>query len=629
MNIRGGNKVYNTKEDLKKAIEVSQDKLNEQGLKVLVCAGTGCVANGSIEIFNKLQKKIKNLNETIKIELFEEDNITAKKSGCHGFCERGPLVKFEPIGLLYNEVKLEDVDDIIEKTLKKGEVIEDLLYESKEGKRFSKEYDIPFYVHQDRVTLENCGNIDPEDIQDYLAEDGYQALSKVLFELKPKEVCNIVSDSGLRGRGGAGFPTGTKWNFTRKEKADQKYVIVNGDEGDPGAFMDRSVMEGDPHRVLEGLIITGYATGASKGYIYVRAEYPLAVKRLQKAIDDAKANGLIGENILDSGFDFDIKIVEGAGAFVCGEETALMASIEGNRGMPSPKPPFPAHSGLWGKPTNINNVETIANIPNIILKGANWFNSIGQANSTGTKTFALTGDVQNTGLIEVPMGITLKEIIYDIGGGIKDDKEFKAVQIGGPSGGCLTEEHMDLSLDYDSLQDAGAMVGSGGMVVMDEETCMVEVSRFFLSFTQKESCGKCPPCRIGTKRMLDILERIVAGEGESGDLEKLTRLAKTIKDTSLCGLGKTAHNPVLTTLRYFEDEYIAHIEDKHCPARQCDELIDSYVIDQNTCIGCTQCVDVCPVDAISGEVKEPHEIDPEICIVCGSCEPVCPVDAIS
>ena len=621
--------MYNTKEDLKKAIEVSQDKLNEQGLKVLVCAGTGCVANGSIEIFNKLQKKIKNLNETIKIELFEEDNITAKKSGCHGFCERGPLVKFEPIGLLYNEVKLEDVDDIIEKTLKKGEIIDRLLYKSSDGKSFSKENSIPFYVNQNRVTLENCGNIDPEDIDDYLSEDGYKALSDVLFNHSPKEVCNIVSDSGLRGRGGAGFPTGTKWNFTRKEKADQKYVIVNGDEGDPGAFMDRSVMEGDPHRVLEGLIITGYATGASKGYIYVRAEYPLAVKRLQKAIDDAKANGLIGENILDSGFDFDIKIVEGAGAFVCGEETALMASIEGNRGMPRPKPPFPAHSGLWGKPTNINNVETIANIPNIILKGADWFSNIGTETSTGTKTFALTGDVQNTGLIEVPMGITLKEIIFDIGGGIKDGKEFKAVQIGGPSGGCLTKEHFDLPLDYDSLQEAGAMVGSGGMVVMDEETCMVEVARFFLSFTQKESCGKCSPCRIGTKRMLDILERIVEGKGKREDLDKLKTLAVTIKETSLCGLGKTAPNPVLTTLRYFEEEYRLHIEEKTCPSRQCKDLMDSYIIDQDTCIGCTKCASVCPVDAIFGEVRKSHEIDPDICTVCGSCVPVCPVDAIS
>ena len=621
--------MYNTKEELKKAIEISQDKVNEQGLKVLVCAGTGCVANGSIEIFNELKDKINKLNETIKVELFDEDNITAKKSGCHGFCERGPLVKFEPIGLLYNEVKLKDVDDIIEKTLKKGEIIDRLLYKSSDGESFSKENSIPFYVNQNRVTLENCGNIDPEDIDDYLSEDGYKALSDVLFNHSPKEVCNIVSDSGLRGRGGAGFPTGTKWNFTRKEKADQKYVIVNGDEGDPGAFMDRSVMEGDPHRVLEGLIITGYATGASKGYIYVRAEYPLAVKRLQKAINDAKSNGLIGENILDSGFDFDIKIVEGAGAFVCGEETALMASIEGNRGMPRPKPPFPAHSGLWGKPTNINNVETIANITNIILKGADWFSNIGTENSTGTKTFALTGDVQNTGLIEVPMGITLKEIIFDIGGGIKDGKEFKAVQIGGPSGGCLTKEHFDLPLDYDSLQEAGAMVGSGGMVVMDEETCMVEVSRFFLSFTQKESCGKCSPCRIGTKRMLDILERIVEGKGKREDLDKLKTLAVTIKETSLCGLGKTAPNPVLTTLRYFEEEYRLHIEEKTCPSRQCKDLMDSYIIDQDTCIGCTKCASVCPVDAIFGEVRKSHEIDPDICTVCGSCVPVCPVDAIS
>ncbi|MCF8009219.1 MAG: NADH-quinone oxidoreductase subunit NuoF, partial [Halanaerobiales bacterium] len=562
--------MINTREELDKAVKKSKKLIKDEGLKILVCAGTGCVANGSLDVFDELKKQVKELNLPIKVELFDDkntkDNVTVKKSGCHGFCEQGPLVKFEPIGILYRGVKKRDVEDIVNKTLNNGEIVERLLYKSPDKKSYSKEEEIPFYVNQQRVTLKNCGNIDPEDINDYLAEDGYLALSKVLFEYTPKEVCKIVKKSGLRGRGGAGFPTGLKWNFTRKAKSDQKYVIINGDEGDPGAFMDRSVMEGDPHRVIEGLIIAGYSTGATKGYIYVRAEYPLAVKRLKKAIKDVKESNILGKNILESGFDFDLEIIEGAGAFVCGEETALMASIEGNRGMPRPKPPFPANSGLWGKPTNINNVETIANIPNIILKGSDWFSSIGQANSTGTKTFALTGDVQNTGLIEVPMGITLKEIVFDIGGGIKDGKEFKAVQIGGPSGGCLTKEHFDLPLDYDSLQEAGAMVGSGGMVVMDEETCMVEVSRFFLSFTQKESCGKCTPCRVGTKRMLDILERIVAGKGKSEDLDKLKKLAITVKETSLCGLGKTAPNPVLTTLRYFKDEYISHIEDKKCPS---------------------------------------------------------------
>jgi NADH-quinone oxidoreductase subunit F len=624
--------VFKTRKELDNAIQTSKKKISKEGLQVLVCAGTGCVANGSIKIFENLKNKIEKLDLPINISLMEEntnENITVKKSGCHGFCEQGPLVKVEPLGLLYKGVEKKDVDSIIEDSLVEGNLIEDLLYKDQDGVSYCKENEIPFYINQNRITLKNCGNIDPENIEDYLAEDGYQALSEVLFELSPEKVCDIVSESGLRGRGGAGFPTGTKWNFTRQEEADQKYVIVNGDEGDPGAFMDRSVMEGDPHRVLEGLLITGYAIGATKGHIYVRAEYPLAVKRLRKAIKDAKQAGLIGENILGSGFDFEIKITEGAGAFVCGEETALMASIEGDRGMPRPKPPFPANSGLWGKPTNINNVETIANVPSIISNGADWFSSIGQENSTGTKTFALTGDVQNTGLIEVPMGITLEKIINDIGGGIREGKKFKAVQIGGPSGGCLTKEHFDLSLDFDSLQEAGAMIGSGGMVVMDEDTCMVEVSRFFLSFTQKESCGKCSPCRIGTKRMLDILERIVAGEGKPEDLEKLDSLAHTIKETSLCGLGKTAPNPVLTTLRYFKDEYKAHIEENRCPAGQCKELKNSYVIDQDICIGCTQCVSVCPVDAISGEPKEAHKIDPEICTVCGSCEPVCPVDAIS
>ncbi len=619
--------------DLNQAVEKAGEMIKKEGLQILVCAGTGCVANGSLEVFADLQEKTRELKLPIKVKLMDEeeeshDNVTVKISGCHGFCEKGPLVKILPMGLLYTNVKQKDVDKIVEDTLKAGKLVKKLVFKSPDKELYPREEEIPFYVLQNRVTLENCGNIDPEDINDYFATGGYTALSKVLFEMSPAEVCKEVLDSGLRGRGGAGFPTGRKWEFTRRAEADQKYVIINGDEGDPGAFMDRSVMEGDPHRVIEGLIITGYATGATRGFIYVRAEYPLAVKRLKKAISDARESGLLGEDILGSGFDFDLEIKEGAGAFVCGEETALIASIEGNRGMPRPKPPFPANSGLWGKPTNINNVETIANIPRIIINGAEWFSSIGQPNSTGTKTFAITGDIQNTGLIEVPMGITLREVVFDIGGGIKDGNEFKAVQIGGPSGGCLTREHFDLPLDYDSLQEAGAMVGSGGMVVMDNETCMVEVAQFFLGFTQKESCGKCPPCRIGTRRMLDILTRITAGEGQEGDLEKLEALARQIKETSLCGLGKTAPNPVLTTLRYFRDEYEVHIRDKECPARQCKALLDSYIINEEKCIKCGLCQKECPVDAISGERGEGFEIDPDKCTLCGACKAVCPVNAI-
>ncbi|ACL68942.1 NADH-quinone oxidoreductase subunit NuoF [Halothermothrix orenii] len=618
-----------SKTDLEEAIKKAKDKLQEEGLRILVCAGTGCVAGGSLEIFDELKKKVENLSLPVKVGLLEEkeSNVTVKTSGCHGFCEKGPLVKIEPLGILFTKVSQDDVDEIINDTIKAGKLVDKLIYKSPDGEAYSNEKEIPFYANQNRIALSNCGNIDPEDLDDYLAHGGYKALSKALLEMSPEEVCKEVTESGLRGRGGGGFPTGKKWEFAYREKADQKYVIVNGDEGDPGAFMDRSIMEGDPHRVIEGITIAGYATGATKGYIYVRAEYPLAVKRLRKAINDAYDQGLLGEDILGSGFDFDLMIKEGAGAFVCGEETALMASIEGKRGMPNPKPPFPAQSGLWGKPTTINNVETLANVPQIILKGADWFTSLGTENSPGTKTFAITGDVANTGLIEVPMGMTLRELVYDIGGGIKNNNKFKAVQIGGPSGGCLTEEHLDMPMDFDSLQEVGAMIGSGGLVVMDENTCMVEVARFFMEFTQNESCGKCVLCREGTKQMLKILERIVEGKGTMEDLDLLEELALAVKDGSLCGLGKTAPNPVLTTLKYFRDEYEAHVKDKKCPAGVC-EALKSYKINPDLCKGCSLCARKCPVDAISGKVKEPFVIDQDKCIKCGACYEACKFNAV-
>ncbi len=489
--------------------------------------------------------------------------------------------------------------------------------------------ELDFYKKQKRIVLENCGLIDPEKIDDYIENNGYQAAAKALTEMKSSEIIEKVKNSGLRGRGGGGFPTGLKWQFAKDAEGEKKYVVCNADEGDPGAFMDRSLLEGDPHKLLEGMMIAAYAIGADEGYIYVRAEYPLAISRLKKAISQAEELGLLGENIFGSGFNFKIHIKEGAGAFVCGEETALMASIEGKRGTPTSRPPYPAQSGLWGKPTNINNVETYANIPYIIDKGSEKFNKFGTENSSGTKVFALTGKIKNTGLVEVPMGLSLRDIIYDIGGGITDDKDFKAVQTGGPSGGCIPAEHLDLKIDYDSLKEIGAMMGSGGMVVMDEDTCMVDVARFFLTFTQSESCGKCTPCRIGTKRMLEILERITEGKGREGDIEKLEQLGRVIKEASLCGLGQTAPNPVLTTIKYFREEYEAHINDKKCPAGQCSALKGSYVIDDDHCIGCGQCKTVCPADAITGEKQKAHIIDPEACISCGACAEVCPVDAIS
>lgn len=529
---------------------------------------------------------------------------------------------------MYCKVKAEDVDEIVERTLLQGERIDRLFYtDPVTHERYVRQDDIPFYARQTRLTLGNCGHIAPDDINDYLANGGYTALAKALLEMTPEEVIDEMIASGLRGRGGGGFPTGLKWKLTRQQPSPVKYVVCNGDEGDPGAFMDRSVMEGDPHRLLEGMIIAGYAIGAQHGVIYVRAEYPLAVARLRTSVKQAREHGLLGSNILGSGYSFDIEIKEGAGAFVCGEESALLASVEGRRGMPMPKPPFPAESGLWGQPTLINNVETLATVPVIIAQGHEKYSRLGVERSPGTKTFALTGDVVNTGLIEIPMGMTLREVIFGIGGGIRNGKRFKAVQIGGPSGGCLTEEHLDLTLDYDALQAAGAMIGSGGLVVMDEDTCMVEVARFFMSFTQNESCGKCVLCREGTRRMLEILTKIVEGQGTPEDIDLLEELAVTVKDGSLCGLGKTAPNPVLTTLRYFRDEYRAHVEDGRCPAGVC-QAFRQYRIIVELCRGCGLCARVCPVNAISGERKKPYRIDPNVCIRCGACLEACRLKAI-
>jgi NADH:ubiquinone oxidoreductase subunit F (NADH-binding)/(2Fe-2S) ferredoxin/Pyruvate/2-oxoacid:ferredoxin oxidoreductase delta subunit len=540
----------------------------------------------------------------------------------------GPIVVIYPEGAFYCRVAPEDVPEIVEEHLYKGRLVERLLYTVPSDMTKVPHYkDIPFYSKQYRVVLRNCGYINPEHIEEYIARDGYQALAKALLEMTPEKTLEEVKKSGLRGRGGAGFPTGLKWEFARKAVGDKKYIICNADEGDPGAFMDRSVLEGDPHTLIEGMLIGAYAIGADEGYIYCRAEYPLAIKRLKNAIAQAEEFGLIGDNIMGTDFSFHLHIKEGAGAFVCGEETALMASIEGKRGMPTPRPPFPAQAGLWGKPTNINNVETWANVPQIILNGSDWFSAIGTEKSKGTKVFALTGKVKNTGLIEVPMGITIREVVFELGGGILDDKGFKAVQIGGPSGGCLTKEHLDLPVDYESLTAAGAIMGSGGLVVMDEDTCMVDVAKFFLEFTQRESCGKCVPCREGTKQMLLLLEKITKGEGTMEDLETLEELAHMVQRMSLCGLGQTAPNPVLTTLRYFRDEYEAHIGDKKCPAKVCPDLI-TYTIDPEACRKCGLCARNCPVGCISGDRQTPYEIDQERCIKCGTCLEVCPFNAV-
>ncbi|MDK2810041.1 MAG: NADH-quinone oxidoreductase subunit [Petroclostridium sp.] len=616
-----------TLQQLEEFSQLFSEALERQQKKVLVCAGTGCVAGGSIAIYNRIKEMVEDRGLLVEVDLSEEkQGIGVKKSGCHGFCEMGPLVRIEPYGYLYLKVTLEDCEEIIEKTLIKGEPVERLMYRW-EGRTYAAQEEIPFYKKQTRLVLEHCGHIDAESIREYIAKGGYKALSKCLFEMTPEQICKVVSDSNLRGRGGGGYPAGKKWSQVLAQNSAIKYVVCNGDEGDPGAFMDRSIMEGDPHRMIEGMIIAGVATGSSEGYIYVRAEYPLAVERLKVAIDQAREYGLLGENILDSGFNFDIHINQGAGAFVCGEGSALTASIEGERGMPRVKPPRTVEAGLWGKPTVLNNVETFANVPQIIINGSEWYKSIGPEKSPGTKAFAITGNVNNTGLIEVPMGTTLREVIFEIGGGIKNNKKFKAVQIGGPSGGCLTEEHLDLPLDFDSLKKVGAMIGSGGLVVMDEDTCMVEVARFFMNFTQNESCGKCVPCREGTKRMLEILERIVGGKGTVEDLDLLLDLADTISKTALCGLGKTAAGPVVSTLKYFRDEYITHVVDKKCPSKTCQAL-RSIEINKALCKGCGKCTRVCPVNAIEGKIKEPYSIDQKKCIKCGACLQSCPFSAI-
>ncbi len=587
---------------------------------VLVCRGTGCTAGGSPSVMKAFR------DELAKKGLDRE--IMVVETGCHGMCEMGPVVVIYPEGAFYCRVTPEDVAEIVEEHLYKGRIVTRLLYTVPEDMEKVPYYrDIPFYSKQHRVVLSNCGYIDPEKIEEYIARDGYMALGKALYEMTPEQVLEEVKKSGLRGRGGAGFPTGLKWEFARKATGDKKYVVCNADEGDPGAFMDRSTLEGDPHSVIEGMAIGAYAIGADEGYIYCRAEYPLAIKRLRIAMAQAEEMGLLGDNIMGTNFSFHLHLKEGAGAFVCGEETGLMASIEGRRGMPRPRPPFPAQQGLWGKPTNINNVETWANVPRIILNGADWFSSMGTEKSKGTKIFALTGKITNTGLIEVPMGITIREIIYELGGGLLNGKEFKAVQIGGPSGGCLTKEHLDLPIDYESLTGAGAIMGSGGLVVMDEDTCMVDVSKFFLEFTQRESCGKCVPCREGTKQMLLMLQKICDGEGTLEDLDKLEKLAYVVKETSLCGLGQTAPNPVITTIRYFRDEYLAHIEEKRCPAKVCPKLI-KYVVDPEKCRKCGLCARNCPVNCISGDRQTPYFIDQEKCIKCGTCIQVCPFGAI-
>ena len=586
---------------------------------VLVCGGTGCSSSGSAELIKRFEEQIaKNgLDKEVKVV----------RTGCFGLCEAGPVVIVYPEGTFYSRIKVDDVDEIVSEHLLKGRIVQHLIYKEKaDEEQHSTLENIDFYRPQLRLALRNCGRIDPENIDEYIAFGGYRALGKALTEMTPQQVIDEVLKSGLRGRGGAGFPTGKKWQFAAASKADQKYMVCNADEGDPGAFMDRSVLEGDPHAVLEAMAIGGYAIGASVGYIYVRAEYPIAVKRLQIAIDQAREYGLLGEHIFGTDFNFDIFIRLGAGAFVCGEETALMHSIEGGRGEPKPKPPFPAVRGLFDKPTNINNVETLANIPQIILNGADWFTSIGTPKSTGTKVFALGGKINNTGLVEVPMGTKLRDIIYNIGGGIPNGKAFKAVQTGGPSGGCIPASQLDIPIEYDTLTAIGSMMGSGGMIVMDEDNCMVDIARFFLDFTVDESCGKCTPCRIGTKRMLEILERIVEGKGEPGDIEKLETLGKNIKETALCGLGQTAPNPVLSTIKYFRDEYEAHIYEKRCPAHHCQKLLN-YVI-TGKCRGCTACTKVCPAGAISGTVKEQHKIDTTKCLKCGACMEKCRFGAI-
>ena len=590
--------------------------------QILICTGTGCSSSNSPAIIERFEECIK--------EAGLEKEVKVVRTGCFGLCENGPICIVYPEGAFYSHIKVDDVPRIVSEHLVKGRIVADLLYKKSvnaDGKILALD-EIDFYRKQRRVALRNCGVINPEDINEYIAFDGYKALAKVLTEMSRDDVIDVILKSGLRGRGGAGFPTGLKWKFAKAPESDVKYVCCNADEGDPGAFMDRSVLEGDPHSVLEAMAIAGYAIGSQQGYIYVRAEYPIAVKRLRIAIDQARDKGMLGKDIFGTGFNFDIDLRLGSGAFVCGEETALMTSIEGCRGEPRPRPPFPAIKGLFGKPTILNNVETLANVCQIILNGPEWFASMGTEKSKGTKVFALGGKINNTGLVEIPMGTTLREIIYDIGGGIPNGKKFKAAQTGGPSGGCIPAEHLDIPIDYDNLIAIGSMMGSGGMIVMDEDNCMVNIAKFFLEFTVDESCGKCPPCRIGTRRMLEILDRITKGKGEDGDIEKLEKLAKNIKASALCGLGQTAPNPVLSTLRYFRDEYEAHIYEKRCPAGVCKALLN-YVIDPDKCRGCSLCARNCPAGAISGQVRTPFVIDAKKCIKCGACETNCKFGAIS
>ena len=594
-------------------------KANTREKHILVCHGTGCTSSKSPKIIENFRKIID--EKCIK-------NVRVIQTGCFGLCAKGPIVIIRPEDTFYAMVKPEDCEEIINTHILEGKTVERLLCKDIDDSVVQRLDELTFYKKQERIALKNCGIIDPENIDEYIAFDGYKALEKVLFEMSQDDVINEVTESGLRGRGGAGFPTGKKWYFTKIAEGDQKYVVCNADEGDPGAFMDRSILEGDPHCIIEAMMIAGYAVGANKGYIYVRAEYPIAVHRFQTAIDQAKEYGILGKNIFGTDFSFDLEIRLGAGAFVCGEETALLESIEGRSGRPRLKPPFPANCGLWQKPTLINNVETYANITKIILNGAKWYSSIGTEKSKGTKVFALGGNVVNVGLVEVPMGTTLREIVFDIGGGIPGGHEFKAAQTGGPSGGCIPAEHLDTPIDYESLSQIGSMMGSGGLIVMDDTKCMVNLAKFYLGFTVDESCGKCTPCRIGTKRMLEILERITEGNGETEDLEKLERLAKTIQKASVCGLGQTAPNPVLSTMKYFRDEYIAHIRDKKCPARECKAL-RTIEIDPEKCRGCGICKKNCPVNAITGEVKQPHKIDEDVCIKCGTCISKCPFKAIS
>ncbi|MFW6286305.1 MAG: NADH-ubiquinone oxidoreductase-F iron-sulfur binding region domain-containing protein [Candidatus Sumerlaeota bacterium] len=628
--------------DLKDTRERYLEATDGYRRQVIVCSGTGCVAGGADKVYEAFLEafQAEGIAVAAKLDLDGDERkdhpqIRFSKSGCQGFCQCGPLVTVEPDGLLYTRVKAEDVQEIVAETLKEGRVVERLLYsDAATGKTYKGHGDIPFYTRQHRMILKGCGSIDPEEIEDYIGQGGYEQARRTWTEMEPEAVCNAVEISGIRGRGGGGFPTGRKWELTRVQPGEKKYVICNADEGDPGAFMDRSVMEGNPHSVLEGMMIAARAIGADEGFVYVRMEYPLAVKRVRKAVEDAEALGILGPDVFGTGRGFTVRVKEGAGAFVCGEETALIASIEGQRGMPRPKPPFPAQSGLNGKPTVINNVETLASIALILEMGPETFKELGTPGSPGTKTFALTGHVVNTGLIEVPLGTTLREVVFNIGGGVTDSRGrvmedgLKAVQIGGPSGGCLTAEHLDLPLDFDSLREMGAMIGSGGMVVMNKHTCMVSVARFFMQFTQNESCGKCVICREGTKQMLALLDDIIEGRAEEETLRLLEELAEAVGIGSLCGLGKTAPSPVLSTMRTFREEYEAHVIDKKCPAGECAALAEPE-IDPVKCKGCTICARKCPVDAISGEKKEPHVIDAEKCIKCGTCAQFCKFDAIS